>query len=158
MKDSLINGKIVFKYPDSFKLMDSDVLKKHFGTSDNIFGIRNAEQHMIMSVAWNKVNMFLSMLADQKSVLNGMEKRFRGNLKEFRRTSDIAVNVCGVKAKGFTFEYIAHDADVAQVGNIVTFKLDKVFYFLQFAARKENEQEANKVFEELLASLTLNEN
>ena len=120
-------------------------------------GIRHAERHIILSFAWNKVNMLLSILADQQSVLNNMEKKLRGNLKEFRKTSDIAMNVGGVKAKGFTFEYIAQDADIAQAGNILSFKLGKYFYIVQFAAHKEDESEARKIWDEILSSLTIKE-
>ena len=86
--------------------MDIEELTKYFGTSENMSGIRSEEQHIIMSFGWNKVNILLSILAGQKSVLNGMEKRFRGSLKGFKRKENIDVNICGVKAKGFAFEYI----------------------------------------------------
>lgn len=157
MNNNVINGEIIFKYPDDFKLMDSAELKKYFGTSDNMSGIRSEEQHIIMSFAWNKVNMLLSILADQKSILNGMEKRFRGRLKGFKRKENIDVNVCGVKAKGFAFEYIANDADIEQIGNIVSFKLGKILYVIQFTARKEDEQKAQNVFDKLIVSMTINE-
>lgn len=157
MNNSIISGVIEWKYPDGFRPMDSEELKKYFGTSANMSGIRHAERHIILSFAWNKVNMLLSILADQQSVLNRMEKKLRGNLKEFRKTSDIAMNVCGVKAKGFTFEYIAHDADIAQTGNIISFKFGKYFYIVQFAARKEDASEARKIWDDILASLTIKE-
>ncbi len=156
MNSNIINGEIEFRYPDDFRLMDSEELKKHFGTSNNMLGIRSAEQHIVMSFAWNKMNMLLLMLTDQKSVLNGMEKRLRDHLEGFNRTSDIAVNVCGAKANGFTFEYTANNTDIAQVGNLLSFKRGKYLYIIQFAARKEHQQESQNVFDEILSSMTLN--
>ena len=157
MNKNVINGEIIFKYPDGFRLMDIEELKKYFGTSENMSGIRSEEQHIIMSFGWNKVNILLSILAGQKSVLNGMEKRFRGSLKGFKRKENIEVNICGVKAKGFAFEYIANDGDIEQIGNIVSFRLGKFLYIIQFAARKEDEQKAQNVFDKLIVSMTINE-
>ena len=158
MNNSVINEEIVLKYPDGFGLMDSEELKKYFGTSHNMSGIRNAEQHIIMSFAWNRLNILASVLADDKSVLNGMEKKLKGNLKEYKRTSDISINVCGVKANGFNFEYTSNDGDIAQTGKIIIFKLGKCLYIVQFAARKEQEQQAQNVFDEIITSMTIGKN
>ncbi len=155
MKESIINGEIVLKYPDGFRPMDHEELVRYFGTANNMAGIRSPEQHILLSVAWNKVNMLLSMLADPNSVVNGMDKKLRGKLRDYQRTSDITMDVCGAKAKGFTFVYTAQDADTVQTGNILSFKQGKCFYVIQYAARKEDEQEAQNIFDKIIASLTL---
>ena len=85
----------------------------------------------------------MAWLVDSKSVVNGVEKRMRANLGGFERTSDIYVNICAQKAEGFTFEYITNDADIKQVGKILSFKAGIDFVsFIPYNKIKDINKEA----------------
>lgn len=155
MNEAIINEEITLKYRDGFDLMSSEEIKKHFGISGNNWGIYDRDQHTIISFAWNKAGGFMAWLADPKGVANSVEKRMRDNLGGFERTSDISVNICGKKAEGFTFEYFANDADIKQVGKILSFKIGKCFYVIHFVTRAEKEQEAYSDFDAIIAAAEL---
>ena len=155
MNEAIINEAIILKYREGFEIMDENALKKHFGISTNNWGIQDHTQHTILSFAWNKVGVLVSFIADPKGVIFNMEKKLRENLKAFERTSDISVNICGKKADGFTFEYIAKDADVKQVGKVLSFKTGRCIYVVQFVTRAESEQEADVDFNTIMAEATL---
>ncbi|MBR5089203.1 MAG: hypothetical protein IK093_07235 [Ruminiclostridium sp.] len=158
MNEVTINEEITLKYRDGFDLMDDEELKKHFGVSGNNWGIYDRGQHTIISFAWNKVNGFMAWLADPNSVANGIEKRMRDNLGGFERTSDVCINICGKKAEGFTFEYYVEDGNIKMVGKILSFRIGKCFYVIQFVTRAEREQEANADFDAVIASVALKGN
>ena len=157
MDNNVINKEIIFNYPDGFKQMDNDELDKYFGTTKNMFGIRCADKNMIMSIGWSKMNILVKLFANPGAVINGMDARLRSNLEDFEITSEISTDICGVNALGFSFEYTAHDDDIEQIGNVVAFKLRKALYVVQFLARKENEEKAQKVFNDIISSLSLKE-
>ena len=143
MNEAIINEEIRLEYRDGFDLMSNEELKKHFGVSGNNWGIYDRDQHTIISFAWNKVGGFMAWLVDSKSVVNGVEKRMRANLGGFERTSDIYVNICAQKAEGFTFEYITNDADIKQVGKILSFKAGIDFVsFIPYNKIKDINKEA----------------
>ena len=155
MNEAIINEEITLKYRDGFNVMDDEALMKHFGVSGNNWGIYDPEQHTIISFAWNKAGGFMAWLADPNGVANRVEVKMRDNLKGFERTSDISLNICGVKAVGFTFEYTANDADIQQVGKILSFKIGKCIYVIHFVTRAEIEKEAYADFDSMIASAAL---
>ena len=152
MNEAIINGEIRLEYRGGFSIMNDEALKKHFGVSGDNWGIYDPEQHTIISFAWNKVGGFMSWLADPKGVANSIDKKMRDNLRAYERTSDIAMNICGRKAEGFTFEYIAGDADIKQVGKILSFKIGKCFYVIQFVTREEQETQAYIDFDSIIGT------
>ena len=155
MNEAIINEEITLKYRDGFGLMDDEALKKHFGVSGNNWGIYDPDQHTIISFAWIKTGGFMAWLADPKGVAKRVEVKMRENLRGFERTSDISVNICGKKVDGFTFEYLANEDDIRQVGKILSFKIDKCFYVIHFVTRAENEKEAYADLDTIIASAAL---
>ena len=155
MNNVRINNQIDLTYPDGFKEMGAEELTRYFSSPNNRWGVYNADEHIILSVSWNKPGFFGSF-SDADSVLTGAEARMCRSLLNYQRLNRYKLKIGSQKACGVRFEYRVNDARLVQIGDLVVFKYKKLFYSVYYVTRKTNAGSARLALQETLKSITLN--
>lgn len=152
MKNSIFDRKIYLEYPDEFAEMSEAEIKKYFAGDMLRFGLRNAEKHVIMSVAKTK-NSVLSLITDAKSVLSGAESSLKRGLKDYVVTERFEAEMLGKIAKGICFEYSANDNGVKQFCEMTVVKGKRCFYIVYCGCRLDDVLENKALFGSFRSSM-----
>lgn len=154
MNNANINNELQLSYPDGFKEMGEEELKKYFSSDQNRWGVYEADKHIILSVSWTKAG-FLSFMTDAESMMMSIEARMCRNLLNYQRISSFKTKVAGKKAFGIRFEYRVNDARIVQVADLIAFKYKKKFYAFHYITRKATAAADRAAFEEVLKSVSV---
>ena len=155
MNNVKINNEIDLTYPDGFNEMSEQELTRYFGKPDNRWGVYDAPNHIVLSVAWTKAGFF-SFLADEESFLIGLESRMRRSLLNYQRLGMYKTKLePKKKAIGIRFEYRVNDAVTIQVCDLFTFKHKKKYYAIYYITRQQNAIESRPAFDEVLKSIKI---
>lgn len=154
MKNSIFNQNIYLEYPDGFTEMNEAEIKKYFAGDLLRFGVKNAEKHVILSVAKTK-NSFFSLITDAKSVLNGAESSLKKGLKDYAVTERFDAKMLGKPAKGICFEYSANDSGVKQFCEMTVVKGKRCFYIVYCVCRLNDVSENKAVFTAFRSSMKI---
>lgn len=146
-----VNNVINLTYPDGFKEMGDEDLTKYFRSSENRWGVYNADEHIILSVSWTKAGL----LTDAEMMLIDIESRLCRNLLNYQRISSFKTKVANKKAYGIRFEYRVNDARIVQVADMVVFKFKNQFYAVHYITRKANAASSRLALEEVLKSVSV---
>ena len=153
MKEIICN-EIELDYPESFYFMEEDEMKKYFSSARNRKGFRNEQQKMIISVGWsNPLNVFTSLFVNPHSFLDLYNKQNRSALKSYSRMEDISKEICGLDASGFAFSYEASDTGVKQNGKVVTVKIGKRIYLVEYTTSSTDRLFCNMAFDMVISSM-----
>lgn len=156
MKNLTVNGELTLICPDSFREMTREELNTAFAdTNRNRAGVRDEERHVILVVQWRKANVLLAALSDPNSTLRGTEFRLRRLLKdhEYKKTGTFTRRIAGRDAKAFRYEYRVQG--VLQEGEVFLLKKKTVIYTIYAYTRVPVTDEASRVIEEVLDSVSL---
>ena len=158
MNNARINNEIDLTYPDGFKEMTEDDLKRHFGTAENRWGVFDAANHTILSVNWAKLKWYRK-LCDTEWYLIDVEGRLKRQLLNYQRAASYKTKIASKKknnACAIRFEYRADNSVNIHVGDLVVFKHKKKVYYIYYITRQPKAVELLPAFEEVLKSITLN--
>ena len=74
MNQALIHSQLSLSYPDGFREMDQEEMKRLYQDDNpDRWGIWDQERHIILTVLWHDSNVFLSALASAKDVAKSTE-------------------------------------------------------------------------------------
>ena len=150
-----INNEINLTYPDGFKEMGEEELKKQFGSAVNRWGAFDADKHIVLSVGWKKAGFF-SFLTDAEAYLIELEARLHRSLLNFQRVGKFKTKVAGKKkAFGIRFEYRVNDSVSIHAGDVFVFKNKNKYYAVYYITRKNHAVENLPAFEEVLKSISV---
>ena len=155
MNTALINNELELAYPDGFHQMDGDELKKAFGIDNDLWGIWDTENHIIVSVMWHTSNKLLASIASTKGLLERVEK---ATAKAYAKASykpidTFETSACGEKALGFRFAFQMQD--VAQTGQVMAFKHGAACYYIHCYERTELMDRSHPLFEQVFSTIKL---
>lgn len=155
MNNVKINNEINMTYPDGFKEMGEEELKKHFGSAVNRWGAFDADKHIVLSVGWKKAGFF-GFMKDAETYQIELESRLRRCLLNYQRIDSFKTKIAGKKkANGIRFEYRVNDSVSVHAGDVFIFKNKKWFYAVYYITRKNHAAEHLPAFEEVLKSITI---
>lgn len=132
MKTDIINGSLSISYPDSFYPANPDELKASFASQD-YWSVWDRENHVIITVLYNRSNGLASFVADTNSIRDGLERRYRKTARDYQTVEKFAVSVNGTKGSGLKYSYTAENQK--QFCNVLCFKVDKYVYSVSFFYR-----------------------
>ena len=156
MNQTLVNGELSVAYPDGFRVMDSDELKRVFG--DNIierWAIWDEERHIIFAVAWHRSNAFVVKLASAKELARRIEKAAR---KSYKATGSYGggklfkTTICGQDTWGTSFSYEMQG--IAHVGEVLAAKHGACVYNIHAYMRANMQEESRNVLDKMYASMS----
>ena len=153
MKKAIFDNNISLAYPDDFSIMSEEEIRKYFSGDMLRFGAKNAEKHVILSLA--KTNKsFLNLLASPRSVLAGAENSFK-RLKDYKRLEEFDAEMLSKKGSGLSFEYSAIDKDVKQYCEMTVVKYKNNFYVSYCLSRFDDIKENKSVFKAFRDSMKI---
>ena len=155
MAKTLIHGELEIAYPEGFNLMTSDELRKAYNNPyPNIWGIRDEERHILITVFWKDSNELLSKLASAESLAKRAEKTISRGMRKlaYRFGGKFTTTIAGCEAHGFRYEFTGA-GDVAQVAETIVFKHGKICYTLYYYTRPETAAANLPVHDAILAAL-----
>lgn len=137
MNSITCNAELCISYPDGFSRIDEEI-KRRMGISRNdpTEIISDPDRHMTISIGWRPMNLAgrLNTVKDMmKSVESGIRDEMQPYDYSFGDSSSIEMD--GVKAEAFSYEYTAEDIDM--YGETVVIKGNKIMYNIHLYARKE---------------------
>ena len=147
----LLNDELELKIPQEALIYDEaerNALNTTGGAPQFVIGWK--ENHLIVSVAWKKVNGFAAMLVSTKDACKNAEKAiaeaqrpFGYQLKEFKSTT-----IGGEKTEGFRYTYTAQDIDMT--ADTFVIKRKSTFYYIYCYSRTANAETNDALWQNLL--------
>lgn len=154
MNNVKINNEINMTYPDGFKEMGEEELKKHFGSTVDRWGAFDPAKHIILSVGWKKAGFF-GFMKDAETYRIELESRLSRGLLNYQRIGAFKTKIASkTKAEGIRFEYRVNDSVNVHAGDVFVFKYKKRFYAVYFITRKNHAAEYLPAFDEVLKSIS----
>ena len=139
MNSTIVNNEITVSYSDGFEIMSSEELDNAYvGVTDDKWGIWDKDNHVIITLLWQKANPMLVALADVKAIAMKNEsmaaKMYKNN--HYDGKGFFSETIDGKKAEGYWFEYDV--ASVRQQAASVLFKNRNNIYSLSVFARADD--------------------
>ena len=159
MELKLIDGEwLSVTVPQGFQAIPQGELESLMGFKyDYMWGMRNADRHMVAAVTWKDSNGVLTKLASEKSLAKRVDetnaKRYRKH--GYRRNGFFAREVAGAsaQAQGVRFSYDVEG--VAHEGEALVFKRGTRCYTLYYYTRSDAAAENRPIYEEIASSLAI---
>ncbi len=155
MAQTLIHDELEIAYPDGFAQMTAEELQQSYNNPyPNIWGIRDKERHIILTVFWKDSNEMISKLASTESLAKRAEKALSKGMKKnaYRFGGSFTTTIAGCEAHGFHYGFIGA-GDVAQEAETIVFKRGKTCYTLYYYTRPETAAANRPVHDAILAAL-----
>ena len=149
-----VNNELTLSCPEGFAEMTPNELERAFSYRDaRIFGIRDTERHIVITITWHKVNVFLAALSDPASTLRSAEFRLRRALSRygFKKTGSLTRTLAGQTAKGFGYSFQV--SGLIREGEVWMIRKKNCYYTVYTYARKPVSQENRAVIEGILKSM-----
>ncbi len=151
----IINNEISIGVPDGFHIMSAEELTKVYISSDpKRWGIWDNDRHVIITVLWQDLNAFTSMLADIDATAVKNEQLTRKGYEghDYAMEGFHGAQICGSHARGYSFTYRIQD--ITQHVSTLLFKVNKRIYSINCIGRNENREQDHELFEEVLKSVS----
>lgn len=154
MTSEKINGAFTLEIPEGFEVMSSEDLRKLYQNENaDRWGMWDRERHILITVAWQRVNALLSFLADIKSVAKRNEqliaKGYANN--DYKMEGFFSSSAGNIHMEGYRFSYTLQG--IPQKSETLLMKLEKNIYSITCVRRAENAEECADVFPAVIASL-----
>ncbi|MCR5067931.1 MAG: hypothetical protein K6A14_07715 [Erysipelotrichaceae bacterium] len=154
MERILLNGALELTSPDGFRRLNEEEIKK-FNFANEMPGcvLQNEERHVIISLAWRKVNALLSKLFSVKELAGRMADYIADADKDYghKRGDSFAGTVAGEKAAGFNYSYTVEE--VGMDARVIITRHRGHFYYMYFYFRSANREESLKLIEQIVSSM-----
>ena len=156
MNQALIHSQLSLSYPDGFREMDQEEMKRLYQDDNpDRWGIWDQERHIILTVLWHDSNVFLSALASAKDVAKSTEKQLKRGMKNhcYQFGGFFQTELSGQEAHGFRYSY--HIGDIVQTAEALVLKRKNTCYTIYYYTREELDLVSRPVFERILRSIRL---
>ena len=107
-----LNNELNFSYPDAFKVLTEEDLKKYqFFEEAPGFCISDAQRHIMISISWRQANPFVAMLAGTADIARNMEAKIRKPMSRYGYKLEGFMNrqIGGKSADGYRYTYSVQD-------------------------------------------------
>ena len=118
----------------------------------SVMCLSDPERHILISIAWKKLNGFAAMMLKTSEIAGNMAKQIRSGMQAFnyRQLDTVTKTVAGQNAEGVIYEYEAEG--ISMTGESLVLKHGKELYYFHCYARTANAAESIGLFEELIAT------
>lgn len=157
MRKAMVNDSLEISQPEGFRVMNHEELRRAYGLDyDCMWGMRDENRHVILSVFWKVSNRLISMLGSAKLVAEQSEKNLRRRYKKVGYHSDglFEVEVAGLGGWGFRYGY-SPEGSAVQSCETVVIKNGTCCYTIMYHTRAERAQANRALYEEILASVRM---
>ena len=158
MGKTQLNKELNLSYPDEFKVLTGEDLKKYqFYEEAPGFCISDAVHHIMISISWRQANPFVAMLAGTADIARNMEAKIRKPMSKFGYHLEefITRQIGGKPADGYRYTYSVQD--VGMVGESLSVKSGSNFYYIHSYFREELREESLKLLDQIFADVTWEE-
>ena len=155
MKQQIINDTFALQIPDGFEILTEDDLRKMYRNAGDPFrwGVRDAENHVIILALWKKYPALLSWTLDLKAIVKKNEQ-LTGKAHAahgYRFLEFFSMQAGDEKAEGYRFCYDREG--ITQVCNNFLIKEGRTIYAFMCVGREENMDADRETFRQIMESL-----
>ena len=158
MNTVTLNDALSITYPKGFHVMDEAEEVMVFQQKlPERWAIWDTKRHIIINVQWHRAHGLLLKVADPKDLAKRIGRIARKTYRklDYRDETLFETEVCGRKAAGIRYAFTIDG--VSQVSEAIVFKGASCSYTIYYTAREANDTASHKVFDRILASLSLDE-
>ena len=150
----MINNTLKLPCPEGFHIMDEEEKKEmNIMGSGPVVCMSDPERHLIVTIGWQQVGGFTSMLLKPKDIVKNSEKVIGRSMASYgyQREGFLTRSIAGNPAEGFAYTYEAKG--VPMLGQSWAIKIGKAFYYFHLYARQELRERSLPVLDEVLDSV-----
>ena len=157
METILADGEwLAVTVPEGFEVIPHDELESLMGFKyDRMWGVRDAERHMVLSVTWKDSGKILTKLSSEKFLAKRADevsaKRYRN--RGYRSGGRFARAITGASAQAQGLRYSYEAEGIAHDGEALVFKRGARCYMLSYNTRSALAAENRPAYEAILDSL-----
>ena len=141
MSQLSINNQLSLTYPDTFhEMTDAEKATLNFAFGDAAACLFDPESHSIVTIGFNKINGFASMMLNVKDIAKQTEKTIAQANAQFQYHSNgfSSMTYSGQQSQSFTYDYVAQDTPM--YGQCTVFKYKKTIYYFFYYTRQSSLQ------------------
>ena len=159
METILVDGEwLAITVPEGFTVVPHDELELLMGIKyDRMWGMRDAERHMVLSVTWKDTGKLLTKLASEKYLAKRADetsaRRYRK--RGYRSGGFFARTIAGANAQAQGLRYSYEAEGIVHEGEALVFKRGTRCYTLSYNTRSALADENRLVYEAILESLNV---
>lgn len=157
MKTILADGEwLAVTAPDGFEVIPHDELESLMGFKyDRMWGIRDAERHMLLNITWKDTGKLIAKLSSEKSLAKRAEETSAKRYRErgYRSGGRFARTITGANAQAQGLRYSYEAEGIAHEGEALVFKRGTRCYMLSYNTRSALAAENRPVYEAILESM-----
>jgi len=150
-----LNNELNFSYPDAFKVLTEEDLKKYqFFEEAPGFCISDAQRHIMISISWRQANPFVAMLAGTSDIAKSMEAKIRKPMSRYGYKLEGFMNrqIGGKSADGYRYTYSVQD--IGMLGESLSVKSGSNFYYIHCYLREALREDSLRVLDEIFGAVT----
>ena len=155
MERILLNNELELTCPDGFRSLDQEEMKKFtFANEQPGCVLESEEQHMIVSLAWHRIGILLSLLFSPREMAGKMAEYIAKADKDYnhRQGEFFDRTIDGSKASGFDYSYTAQNIEMES--RMIVAKRGRNLYCIYFYFRKALHQQSVQLMEEIISSMS----
>lgn len=155
MTTTRLNNELNLTYPEGFKVMTKEELKKYkFLEEAPGFCLSNPDKHIIISFSWRQANPFVAMLAGTADIAKNMEAKIRKPMGKYNYNLEgfITRELGGKRADGFRYLYQVNGTGMT--GESLSLKSGSNFYYIHSYFRQEFREESLLALDEIFGSVS----
>ena len=155
MKQQIINDTFALQIPDGFEILTEDDLRKMYRNAGDPFrwGVRDAENHVIILALWKKYPALLSWTLDLKAIVKKNEQ-LTGKAHAahgYRFLEFFSMQAGDEKAEGYRFSY--DKEGMTQVCSNCLVRDGRTIYAFMCVGREENLETDRETFRRMMETL-----
>ena len=155
MQKAMVNDSLEFVMPEGFRLMDHEELVQAYELDyPCMWGMRDEERHVVLSVFWKVNNKLLAKLATPKLVADSRQNTLRRILKgrEPHFDEKFTCEIAGQKAQGLRYGYV--NKGNSYTCEYVVVMNGRACYTIDYYSRSDLAEANRPIYEEVISSMT----
>ena len=154
MQKAMVNDSLEFAMPEGFRLMGHEELVQAYELDYPLmWGMRDEERHVVLSVFWKINNKLLAKLATPKLVADSRRNTLRRILRErdLHFDEEFDSEIAGLKARGLRYRYV-NNGNQYTCEYVVVIN-DRTCYTIDYYSRSDLAEANRPMYEEILSSM-----
>lgn len=151
-----IDNKLYMDCPEGFRqLTEEELQKMNLIAGGKGLCISDSERHIVISVAWTKVNALSAWLLGTRETAGSMAKHISKSMKQFNYVwlDDVKREIDGQVARGLDYNYIVQG--IHMTGESLVVKSEENLFYFHFYGRQARRDESLAVFHEILDGVVM---
>lgn len=153
-----IDNKLYMDCPEGFRqLTEEELQKMNLIAGGKGLCISDSERHIVISVAWTKVNALSAWLLGTRETAGSMAKHIGKSMKPYSYVwlDDVKRDIDGQTARGLDYEYVVQG--IHMIGESLVVKNEENLFYFHLYGRKVRREETLQVFNEILDGVVIAE-